>query len=384
MSEYSLHFSSQRGNNDGQYRLMELPKELVNLIENETQDQLSAPQAHLFAKLTRSRFTIRGRDDDDAVLCTTDKTYNIRAVMVSNSFCVLTPPNGDEPGDAVIRATIDHILELSPSIAKLHRLRGMLRGCEYDEDCDDREDRERRMLKDVKSELQASDAELKIGLSDMRILVLNGELRLMTPGYLNRVLELILNTLVSLSRSSDDAPILNIVETIQSDHEISSDVSRQVMSWFGRIDSSMNAETWIMDVDAVVRQIGIGILSSYRSSPIEQSEFMKRWRAAVGDSFEDRISLSLLQGNYVLTGQSATTSSALSYFPSSELPISPADRFTELFLVQPKWKAADIVPFLNDIVVDSKDRDKLLMKFARSITDKDGVTYYTSRGGTIA
>ena len=58
--------------------------------------------------------------------------------MVSNSFCVLTPPNGNEPGDAVIRATINHILELTPSIAKLHRLRGMLRGCEYDEDSDDR------------------------------------------------------------------------------------------------------------------------------------------------------------------------------------------------------------------------------------------------------
>ncbi|KAL5528520.1 DCC1 [Sanghuangporus sanghuang] len=368
MSEYTLHFSSKRGSDDGQYKLMELPKELVHLIEKETQDQ----------------FTIRGRDDDDAVLCTADKTYNIRAVMVSNSFCVLTPPNGDEPGDAVIRATIDHILELSPSIAKLHRLRGMLRGCEYDEDSDGRGDRERRMLKVVKSELQASDAELEAGLRDMRVLVLNGELRPMTPGYLNHVLELILNTLVSLSRSTDGAPVLDIIETIQSDHEISPDVSRQVMSWFGRIDSSLSTETWTMDVDAVVRQIGIGILSACRSSSIEQSEFMKRWRATVGDSFENRISLSLLQGNYILTDQSATTSPALSYFPSSELPLSPADRFAELFLVQPKWKAANIVPFLDDIVVDSKDRDKLLMKFARSITDKDGVTYYTSRGGTIA
>ena len=58
--------------------------------------------------------------------------------MVSNLFCVLTPPASDESGDAVIRATIDQILELSPSIPKLHRLRGMFRGCEYDEDSDDR------------------------------------------------------------------------------------------------------------------------------------------------------------------------------------------------------------------------------------------------------
>ena len=120
------------------------------------------------------------------------------------------------------------------------------------------------MLQDVKAELQTSDAELEVGLREMRVLVLNGELRPITLGYLNTILELILNTLVLLSASTDDASVLDIIDTLQADHDISPDVSRQVMSWFGTINSSSRSETWNMDVDAVVRQLGLGILSVYR------------------------------------------------------------------------------------------------------------------------
>ena len=120
------------------------------------------------------------------------------------------------------------------------------------------------MLQDVKAELQTSDAELEVGLREMRVLVLNGELRPITLGYLNTILELILNTLVLLSASTDDASVLDIIDTLQADHDISPDVSRQVMPWFGRINSSSRSETWNMDVDAVVRQLGLGILSVYR------------------------------------------------------------------------------------------------------------------------
>ena len=34
------------------------------------------------------------------------------------------------------------------------------------------------------------------------------------------------------------------------------------MSWFGRLDDA--AGTWEMDVDAVIREVGLGILRAYR------------------------------------------------------------------------------------------------------------------------
>lgn len=86
------------------------------------------------------------------------------------------------------------------------------------------------------------------------------------------------------------------------------------------------------------------------------------------------------QGNY-LTTQSLLTDPPtieLNYFPSSALPTDPVARFGDLFLTRQRWKADEISPFLEDIVVNNKERDKLLLKYARAVTDKDGV-WYTAR-----
>lgn len=72
----------------------------------------------------------------------------------------------------------------------------------------------------------------------------------------------------------------------------------------------------------------------------------------------------------------------IAYFPASALPPDPAARFTDLFLTRLRWRADDISPFLADIVVDNKERDKLLLKYARAVTDSEGV-WYTSRAKLV-
>ena len=68
----------------------------------------------------------------------------------------------------------------------------------------------------------------------------------------------------------------------------------------------------------------------------------------------------------------------ITYFPAAELPVDPAARFTDLFLTRTRWRADDIVPFLADICVDAKERDKLLLKYTRAVTNNEGV-WYTAR-----
>ena len=53
-------------------------------------------------------------------------------------------------------------------------------------------------------------------------------------------------------------------------------------------------------------------------------------------------------------------------------------RFADLFLTRERWEAEHIKPYLSDIAVDPKDLDKLLLKYARALTDKDG-SWYTVR-----
>ena len=135
-----------------------------------------------------------------------------------------------------------------------------------------------------------------------------------------------------------------------------------------------------------------------QNDPVPEDEFMAKWNTAVGDTFASSVSLQLLtvsttifghcssvvhilstcQGNYLCESSPFSSSTVLSYFPCAELPVDPAARFSDLFLTRPRWKSDDIVPFLSDIAVDRKDRDKLLLRYARALTDNDGL-WYTAR-----
>lgn len=68
------------------------------------------------------------------MLCTQDRTYGIRAVTLSNAVCVLSSPGSGDSGEAVIRDNVQQILELAPTIPKLHRLNGLLKSAGISDD----------------------------------------------------------------------------------------------------------------------------------------------------------------------------------------------------------------------------------------------------------
>lgn len=163
-----------------------------------------------------------------------------------------------------------------------------------------------------------------------------------------------------------------LVSAMADEHEILREVSGQVISWFGLVKEGL----WEMDVNAVVAEIGLGILRHYKHETIPESEFLSKWKNAVGDTFESFVALSLLSGNYLRTPPKDTNKDdALNYFPASELPTDPAARFIELFLARKRWTGDEIEPFLTDIAVNSKERDKLLLKHARAIVTPEGTMY---------
>jgi sister chromatid cohesion protein DCC1 len=80
---------------------------------------------------------IKGHPTEDAVLCTTSKTYAMRSVVLSNSVLVVKPQVEEESGDLIIEDSLNEVLELVPIVPKVHVLRALLRGREYDgEDID--------------------------------------------------------------------------------------------------------------------------------------------------------------------------------------------------------------------------------------------------------
>lgn len=90
--------------------------------------------------------------------------------------------------------------------------------------------------------------------------LISGSLRPISPGYLCNILELVLNTLITLGLSYKSAPAGELVDALADEHEISRQVSEQVISWFGIITNGR----WKMCVDDVVKEVGLGILRSHK------------------------------------------------------------------------------------------------------------------------
>ncbi len=68
--------------------------------------------------------------------------------------------------------------------------------------------------------------------------------------------------LVSLSQPHNAASVLELFRSLEFKHEIRREVTLQVMRWFGQVD--VTDERWMMDVEKVVRQVGLGILRQYK------------------------------------------------------------------------------------------------------------------------
>jgi hypothetical protein len=64
--------------------------------------------------------------------------------------------------------------------------------------------------------------------------------------------------LVSLSLPHNAASVLKLFRSLESEHEVRREVTSQVMGRFGQVDDA--DERRKMDVEKVVRQVGLGVL----------------------------------------------------------------------------------------------------------------------------
>lgn len=88
----------------------------------------------------RLSLMIKGGPEDDAVLCTANKTYNIRSVTLSNAVLVVSPDVDGSEDQVVIQDSLNELLELVPTVPKLHRMNILLKEHVWEEGQEEEED----------------------------------------------------------------------------------------------------------------------------------------------------------------------------------------------------------------------------------------------------
>ncbi|WFD03635.1 Ctf8p and Ctf18p associating protein [Malassezia obtusa] len=359
------------------YCLLEIPPEL---------------EAHLVPGSEAPPLTFNGRLVDEATLSTAERTYAVRQVTQSNSLLLC----GVEPRDSGVQLRMlrneTSTIELVPTAARLDRLAALL-----DESAYAGEDHaafgRRYTPHELRSIVQASEGELAEGLRMHHVLLLDGtsptnpgHMRRVAPGFLYELLRVLLNQLDLLACEPDEVPYAPTLEALQM--AARPEVAEKVLcDWFCAPPRPQGVPTHVaLATPDIARFIGIHILREAKRMPL--LAFVAEWKRALA-SLAAEAHLALLHGFYLLDPPPASFAAAnthtaapadpapdtlataitIQYFPHTSLPLAPAQRFQDLFLLRTQWVREELVPFLDDLTrtgSKASSLESLLVKHARS------------------
>ncbi|CAO1639238.1 unnamed protein product [Sympodiomycopsis kandeliae] len=401
-----------QGQDQDEYRLLELPDEIAKLIEGAQQRRNSAKRKRTEEGDGSTQdggqgsesdcLVINGNENDEAVLSTDDATYALRQVNQSNSLLLCSL---DQDSRLDMKVNISSTLELTRIVPRLDRLGTLLRESSYtgQEDESRKQDVKRYTAEEVSSIIQASRVELLQGFKERCVLELDGYMRMISSESIETLLRSLLLILDSNSYLYTQVPIKEVVQELKQDSN--NDVREEILhalltNWFGQ--QHKEEDVVQLDMQSIARFLGEQLLKKNALQPMALDKFMKMWSQALpqfqhdqGDDSDDdeedlpelrfpnsnsstkvnkqdtspstlRLNLELLSGQYITLPLPPLPSSQLQYYPKSMLSTEPASRFQELFLIKSSWYLTELEPFIEDLSVDSKRREALLLRYARA------------------
>ncbi|KAG0727391.1 Sister chromatid cohesion protein DCC1 [Chionoecetes opilio] len=340
--------------------------------------ELDAELLHVFKEGQRA--VLRGDPLESAVLCTTDKTFQVREAVTSNSMLLV--PQIEIPSESVGERTLVHrevsslhhaYLEVVPCKPRLHKLRQLLKECPYQgPEQQQLETSHRYNLDELLDRVQCSEEELEAGLRSLGAFHIYGFWQTPEFNYLFRMVSHITNLVAQRAWPLNGIPYEEALDELSKLEPRT--VMAQCLDYYlhpmheEREGDSLHA----LHGDKVCRLFGEVLIKSSRGMSID--EFRALWANSVPEGLDTN--LGQLEGLILLDKSAVAT--VITYFPNTELPLDAKDRFEILFDVQEKWTYDEIRPFIDDLGDSKNPVSTLLMKHARAST-KDGIKYYTGR-----
>ena len=381
--------------------------------------------------------TIKGGRDDDAVLCTADKTYTLRLAESSNSF-LLAPErekkrpreegadnaadNAEPPPPDVleIQASASAHLELIRSAPRTGGLLALLsawphNGAAEDEPppVDDDEanlwpeeraapPRKRLSLAELEATVQSSRAELFVALQHSRAIEVDGGWCVLDPQLEMDIVECILSLCVEKEWPLNAVPTTECVQLALAQFpgfdELSVRHCLRTHSMLAAATTTCGWEEWLAALHNETIELNPAAVSRFRARALlaecdswPKDKFLEAWAEALPSGREvdmtqlDGLAVTLPPTPKVQVGKKQKDDDEpeeqprLQGLPLSSLSLVPKERFAALFLLKKKWGLDELLPYVNDLVEPGAAPTKIILKHARSVVANDGSVTYNAR-----
>ncbi|EFP78277.1 hypothetical protein PGT21_010687 [Puccinia graminis f. sp. tritici] len=381
------------------YLLLDLPPELLEPVKKQLQGH-DTGNADL-------QMELRGRNDDEVVLTTPDKTFQLRTVQNSNSVMICGTGSLDDENQKLgltVLKVIHETIELSDVTSfpgsRLDRIKELLQPHLYSgetneavrraEDSDSTDAPIPVSLSFLSQQIRASDSEIQDYLRQLHVIELGGSLRMISLGYLSTILSGILKSLDELGVGPHEqfavGPVVDIITSrldihqaalLQILHKFSIDF--KIHEPYDSFDPNQNAS---LKLQEVVNSIGLAQLLCIKPTKIESNHnpkdhryiqkmnvesFLATWTSKLPEGLSEHCSIESLSSHSILSNDQKN----IIVIPIDKLSLEPKMRMSQLFEIQPKWKIDQIERFLTPITGGGmkKKFDELVLKFCRKIKE---------------
>ncbi|XP_013191769.2 sister chromatid cohesion protein DCC1 [Amyelois transitella] len=357
----------------------------------------------------------KGDPDENVVLCTSDKTYDVKEAETSNSLLLLpdmlfaastglddTKKNNSMEYDSDtsleksntslnkstesdegksprmiqnkdIINTFFTYYELKPCQPRLSKLRKILEPTKYQgSELEYAVDKSKLLTYEaIFDQTQASKTELNAELNKIQAIEIDGYYRLLEFDYEFRVLSYMIDLI-----EENSWPLNRISKEITLD-SLKDLVPLAILeSMFGFYTFESVKEGGVQyyqyKEDKVCRFLARVLLKN--AGKFNLVEFLQAWNDSVPEGMTPHESL--LSGIALI--DKTTTPKVVWGFSESDLLEDINERFKILFQTRPKWTVDEISPYINCYATDKMNVNALLTKYARAST-QDGVRVFSAK-----
>ncbi|XP_045717290.1 sister chromatid cohesion protein DCC1 [Phyllostomus hastatus] len=326
---------------------------------------------------------IRGDRNEQAVLCSKDKTYDLKVAGTSNMLLLIpdckTPDQlkKEETHCNIFHSEIfgfsNNYWELRRCRPRLKKLKRLLMENTY-EGPDSQKEKDSSCLKytteDLLDQIQASEEEIMAQLQVLNACEIGGYWRILEFDYEMKLLNHITQLVDSESWSFTKVPLNVCLQELGPLEP--EDMIEHCLNCYGRRYTEEGEIYFELSADKICRATAQMLLQN--AVKFNLAEFQEVWQQSVPEGMVAR--LDQLQGLALVDRQSRPE--IIFLLKVDDLPEDTQERFNSLFSLREKWTEEDIAPYIQDLCGEKQTIGALLTKYSRS-SMQNGVKVYNSR-----